>query len=199
MADKHSFTKPVSQLTEDEVKRRFIPFLKDFYKNRYQSDPAAIKVELDNVSAEGWVADGKLTFRKEDDSPFICTYEATSLDKIEEVKYRLNSPYFVWDSIAFGTVAAAVLYFLFYQSRLPWLIGLKGSGNLGFVLGIFIIGFFTWYFSMQNWRKYRYIFAIRQFKQYFADEQWIALAEDVFPAPQDPYYRELRSNVCTME
>lgn len=195
MADKHSFTKPVSQLTEDEVKRRFIPFLKDFYKNRYQSDPAAIKVELDNVSEEGWVADGKLTFRKEDDSPFICTYEATSLDKIEEVKYRLNSPYFVWDSIAFGTVAAAVLYFLFYQSRLPWLIGLKGSGNLGFVLGVFIIGFFTWYFSMQNWRKYRYIFAIQQFKQYFADEQWIALAEDVFPAPQDPYYRELR-NQC---
>lgn len=93
------------------------------------------------MSEEGWVADGKLTFRKEDDSPFICTYEATSLDKIEEVKYRLNSPYFVWDSIAFGTVAAAVLYFLFYQSRLPWLIGLKGSGNLGFVLGIFIIGF----------------------------------------------------------
>ncbi|MDO8367853.1 MAG: hypothetical protein Q7T20_13715, partial [Saprospiraceae bacterium] len=42
---------------------------------------------------------------------------------------------------------------------------------------------------------YRYIFAIQQFKQYFADEQWVAIAEDVFPSPIDPYLLELR-NQC---
>jgi hypothetical protein len=182
-------------LTEEEVKHRFVPFLKDFYKNRYESVPGSIHVEMDNVSAEGWVADGKLTFRKEDGSAFVCTYEATSLDKSEEVKYRLNTHYFVWDCSAFGAAFAAAGYFFFYLSRLPWLIQLKGIGNIGLLLGLFIIGFFGWYFSMQNWRKYRYIFAIQQFRQYFADEQWIALADDVFPSPNDPFYLELR-NQC---
>jgi len=190
-----SSTSPHSNLSEDEVKRRFVPFLKDFYKNRYQSDPGSIQVEMDNVSAEGWVADGKLTFRKPDDTVFICTYEATSLDKSDEVKYKLNTHYFTWDCLAFGAVCAAVTYLLFYQTRLIWLIQLKGIGNLGFLLGVFIIGFLGWYFTMQRWRKYRYIYAIQQFRQYFADEQWVALAEDVFPAPNDPYFMELR-NQC---
>jgi hypothetical protein len=188
-------TTHLNSLSEDEVKHRFVPFLKDFYKNRYQSDPGSIQVQMDNVSAEGWVADGKLTFRKPDDSLFICTYEATSRDKAEEVKYKLNTHYFLWDCIAFGSVCAALFYMLFFQTQRMWLIQLKGIGNLGLLLGLFIIGFFSWYFVMQRWRKYRYIFAIQQFRQYFADEQWVALAEDVFPAPNDPYYLELR-NQC---
>lgn len=194
MADQ-SFTTQQGSLSEEEVKQRFVPFLKDFYKNRYQSQPGSITVEMDNVSEEGWVADGKLSFQKEDGSPFVCTYEATSLDKAEEVKYKLNTHYFIWDCVAFGAVCAAVMYMLFYQTRRLWLIELHGSGNMGFVIGMFIIGFFGWYFTMQNWRKYRYIFAIQQFRQYFADEQWVAIADDVFPAPNDPYYIELR-NQC---
>jgi len=55
-----------------------------------------------------------------------------------------------------------------------------------------MIGFFAWYFTLNKWRKYRYIYAIQQFKQYAADEQWIAIAEDVFPSPIDPYLLELR-------
>lgn len=195
MSDKQPLTIRKNSLTEDEVKHRFVPFLKDFYKNRYQSEPGTIMVEMDNVSTQGWVADGKLTFRKPDGSPFVCTYEATSFTKSEEVKYKLNTSYFHWDCVAFAAVCAAALFFIFYRTRQPWLIELKGAGNLGFVLGIFIIAFFGWYFSMRNWRKYRYIFAIQQFRQYFADEQWVALAEDVFPAPNDPYYQELR-NQC---
>ncbi len=193
--ESQSFTAQHGSLSEDEVKQRFVPFLKDFYKNRYQSQPGSITVEMDNVSAEGWVADGKLSFKKEDGTPFVCTYEATSFDKLEEVKYKLNTYYFIWDCVAFGAVCSAVMYMLFYQTRRLWLIELHGSGNLGFLVGMFIIGFFGWYFMMQNWRKYRYIFAIQQFRQYFADEQWVAIAEDVFPAPNDPFYIELR-NQC---
>ena len=85
MQGSQSFIPNHSSLTEDEVKRRFMPFLRDFYKNRYEPSPNTVSVELDNVSKEGWVADGKITFRKADGSPFICTYEATSRDKAEEV------------------------------------------------------------------------------------------------------------------
>ncbi len=180
-------------LTENFVKQRFVPFLKDFYRNRYEPLPDSIQVNLDNVSEGGLVADGMITFRKSDGSPFVCTYEATSRDKSEEVKYALNLVYFLWDSAAFGAVCAAVAYAIFYRGQLEWLLDLGWTGNLGLILGVFTIGFFGWYFLMQSWRKYRYIYAIEQFKQYVADEQWVALAEDVFPAPHDPYLTELKS------
>ncbi len=195
MQESQSFIPNASSLTEDEVKRRFLPFLRDFYKNRYEPMPNSVAVELDNVSKEGWVADGKITFRKSDGAPFVCTYEATSRDKVAEVKYQRNMLYLLWDCAAFGMVGAAIAYVFFFETRLLWLTELKPVGNIGLLLGTGMIGFFIWYFMMQGWRKYRYIFAIQQFKQYFADEQWIAIAEDVFPSPNDPYLLELR-NQC---
>lgn len=179
--------------TEDDIKRAFLPYLKEFYRYRYEYRPESVYAELDNVSAGGLVADGMLSFRKDDGNPFVCTYEATSIDKSAEVKFSLNVVYFTWDCLAFGAVTAAVAYGAAFALRLPWLVGLQWAGNLGFVLGTGLIGFFTWYFSMRGWRKYRYIYAIEQFKRYFADEQWIAVADDVFPAPTDPYLLELKS------
>jgi len=195
MQGSQSFTPNSYSLTEDEVKRRFMPFLRDFYKNRYEPVANSVASELDNVSKEGWVADGKISFRKSDGAPFVCTFEATSRDKVQEVKYQLNYHYFLWDCAAFSTVCAAFAYVFFFETDLVWLVELKAIGNIGLLFGTAIIGFFSWYFSMQGWRKYRYIFAIQQFKQYFADEQWVAIAEDVFPAPNDPYLLELR-NQC---
>jgi len=195
MQESQSFTPHSSSLTEDEVKRRFMPFLRDFYKNRYEPTHNSVLTELDNVSKEGWVADGKITFRKSDGSPFVCTYEATSRDKAEEVKFQLNVHYLLWDCAAFGTVCAAFAYVFFFQTDFVWLVKLKTVGNIGLLIGTGMIGFFAWYFLVKGWRKYRYIFAIQQFKQYHADEQWVAIAEDVFPAPNDPYLLELR-NQC---
>ena len=195
MQEGQSFIHHFNSLTEEDVKLRFMPFLRDFYKNRYEPMPNSVAVELDNVSKEGWVADGKITFRKSDGSPFVCTYEATSRDKADEVKYRLNVFYLLWDCAAFGMVCAALAYVFIYQTDLVWLVELKAVGNIGLLIGTAMISFFMWYFVVKGWRKYRYIFAIQQFKQYFADEQWVALAEDVFPAPSDPYLLELR-NQC---
>lgn len=182
-----------SVLSEDTVKRRFVPFLKEFYRNRYEPSADSIKVNLDNVSEGGLVADGIMTFKKNDGSPFVCTYEATSRDKAGEVKFALNLVYFLWDCVAFGAVCSTGTYAFFYATNFKWLLDLQIAGNFGFIVGVFTIGFFLWYFTMQSWRKYRYIYAIEQFKRYQADEQWVALAEDVFPAPNDPYMVELKS------
>ena len=140
-------------LTEEDVKQRFIPFLKDFYKRRYEPMPNSIVVELDNVSAGGLVADGKMTFRKEDGSLFVCTYEATSRDKAEEVKYQLNLSYFLWDCAAFGTMLAAAVYVIGFVYNRLWLITLQWAGNIGMLTGVAMIGFFGWHFTMQKWRK----------------------------------------------
>ena len=182
-------------LTEDTVKRRFVPFLKDFYRHRYEPLPNTVEVSFDNVTAEGFVADGLLRFLHPNGAPFVCTYEATSKEKIDEVKFGLNINYFLWDCAAFGAATTAAIYLLSYATRPFWLMLLGWAGNLGLLLGSGMIGFLSWYFTMHKWRKYRYIFAVAQFKQYQADEQWIAIAADVFPAPTDPYLLELK-NQC---
>jgi hypothetical protein len=179
-------------LHEDAIKKAFIPFLKSFYRYRYEFHPETMETALDNVGADGLVADGMLRFKKTDGAYFTCTYEATSLDKSGEVKYTLNVVYFLWDCLAFGGLLAALLYAWFYTVRLPWLADLQLAGNMGLLLGVSAMGFLGWYFTMQKWRKYRYIYAIEQFKRYFADEQWVALGADVFIAPHDPYMEELK-------
>ncbi|MFN8301269.1 MAG: hypothetical protein U0U46_02160 [Saprospiraceae bacterium] len=183
---------PASFISEDAIKKAFLPFLKHFYKYRYEFQPDTITTELDNVSTEGWVADGMVRFKKENGALFTCTYEATSLDKAGEVKFTQNVPYFLWDCAAFGAVAAAIFYGISYVLRFKWLVNLHWNGNAGLLLGIGLIGFLGWFFTMRNWKKYRYIYAIEQFKRYFADEQWVALGEDVFPVPHDPYLLELK-------
>jgi len=184
-----------NSLSEDAIKRAFVPFLKDFYKNRYAFHHESFEAHTDNVSASGIIADGMVRFRREDGREFLCTYEATSLDKTEEVRYTLNTKYLMWDALAFGAFATALNYAVLYYFGFEWLHGLQTIGNIGLVLGIGMITFFAWQLLMQNWRKYRYIYAVEQFKRYFAHEQWIALGEDVFPAPTDPYLTELK-NQC---
>ncbi|MBN8684739.1 MAG: hypothetical protein J0L99_18960 [Chitinophagales bacterium] len=185
-----------SPLTEDVIKQRFIPFLKDFYRHRYEPMPNTTEVSFDNVAEGGLVADGMMRFRKSDNSPFLCAYEATSLDKIGEVKFVRNVRYFLWDCVAFGLVVAAIAYLIAYYAFLLWLVKIHWIGNVGFIAGFFLLGALGWYFTMGKWRKYRFIHAIEQFKLYRADEQWIALGEDVFPARNDPFFQELRHQ-CT--
>ena len=179
-------------LTEDDIKRIFPRFLRHFYLHRYDYQAGTEKVQLDNVADGGLVADGIFSFHKPDGAPFLCAFEATSLDKAGEVKYALNTWYFLWDCMAFGALTAAAAYAIAYRTRFTWLLQLGWAGNMGFVVGMGIAGALLWLFLMRGWRKYRYIYAVEQFKRYHADEQWIALADDVFPAPNDPYLEELK-------
>jgi hypothetical protein len=179
-------------LTEEEVKLLFVPFLRGFYRDRYEPMPNSVQTSLDNVGDGGVVADGMMSFRKKDGTQFSCTFEATSRDKAGEVKFDLNRVYFLWDCAAFATTCTALVYLFFTERKMKWLISLGVTGNLGLLIGTTMIGFFIWYFIMPSWRKYRYIYAIQQFKRYGADEQWIALANDVFPSPLDPFMIELK-------
>ncbi len=182
-------------LSEDDIKRIFPVFLKDFYLHRYDYMPGSEKVTTDNISQDGLIADGQFSFVTPEGRRFVSTFEATSADKAGEVKYSLNIVYFLWDCIAFGSIVAATSYAAAYVFRLDWLVQLGWVGNVGYLMGTGLVGFLLWYFTMYRWRKYRYIYAIEQFKRYYANEQWIALADDVFPSPTDPYLEELR-NQC---
>jgi hypothetical protein len=189
------------ELTEEAIKKAFLPFLRNFYKDRYAIQYGSLNASLDNVSESGIIADGKLTFMKASETDvsksetFTCTYEASSVDKIGEVKFDLNQSYFLWDCVAFTALITTVFYVISFTSRITFLYFLGTIGNVGLLLGIAMIAFSTWFFSMRSWKKYRYIYAIEQFKRYFADEQWVVLGENVFHHTLDPNFLELK-NQC---
>ena len=84
-------------ISEDAIKRAVVPFLKNFYKYRYAVAYGTEKAEFDLQDESGHVVDGRLTFRKESGEPFVCAYEATSIETLDEVRFSLNRPYFLWD------------------------------------------------------------------------------------------------------
>lgn len=182
----------MASLSENDIKVAFLPFLREFYRFRYEYQSNTEQSSLDNVTADGFIADGMLQFVKPDGKPFLCTYEATSADKIGEVKYTLNQTYFLWDCVAFAAFATALLMGAAWSANATFLGQLSIAGKIGMPLGMMLIGFFIWYFTMSGWKKYRHIFAIEQFKRYHADEQWVAISEDVFPAPTSPFFLELK-------
>ncbi|MEO1714625.1 MAG: hypothetical protein AAFU60_14940, partial [Bacteroidota bacterium] len=57
---------------------------------------------------------------------------------------------------------------------------------------IFLVSFLTIRLILSPFFRYRYIYAVAQFKKYFADDQWIAIGDDVFESPRDPNLLELK-------
>jgi hypothetical protein len=55
------------------------------------------------------------------------------------------------------------------------------------------LGFLAFHLFRRSAERYRYIYAIEQFKQYHADEQWIAIGNDIFSSSSDPHFIELRT------
>ena len=183
-------------ITEQDIQKAFTAHLREFYKYRYEYEPGTWAEANDALAQGGIIADGMVSFDKPDGSKFVSTFEATSLDKSGEVKFKQNAIYFLWDCFAFASLVTGAVLGYMYLFQFLNLSRLGLAGMIGLIFTMFLFAFSVWYFGMSSWRKYRYIYAIEQFKQYFADEQWIVLGYDVFPNPEDPYLKELRSQ-CT--
>lgn len=186
---------PAAPITEDAIKRVVVPFLRQFYKNRYAISYGTERTEFDLENAAGHRVDSRLTFNKEDGSPFSCAVEATSMDKLDEVKFSLNTPYFVWACVASASFSLGILYLILWRFRGPWVYGLGWQGNLGLSLVLGGILYMVYYFLQKNRGKFRYIYAVEQFKSYQADEKWVALAETAFPETDNIYLAELRKQL----
>jgi hypothetical protein len=186
----------ITMITEQDIQRAFFAHLQEFYRYRFEYIPGTFATESDALASGGIIADGVVTFTKPDGGRFLATFEATSADKPDEVKYKINPVYFLWDCLAFASMSTAVGLMVLWYFRFAALTKLGILGIIGMVLVAFLLTFSVWYFSMRQWHKYRYIYAIAQFKAYFADEQWVVLGYDVFPHSDDPYKLELRKQ-CT--
>lgn len=140
----------------------------------------------------GIVADGYLTFLKEDAIPFVATLEATSFSTKNEVRFNLKQEKLAWDCAAIALSFMAILMFVSHN------LGFYAALRLGLFVSLAMFGtvvslfFLIFWFLLSRMRRYRFIHAIEQFKEYNADEQWIAIGEDVFPSYTDRYFLELQ-------
>lgn len=151
-----------------------------------------------NMRGEGGIiVDSYLSYPDEDGEVFIATAEATSVDTRDEVKYSVQYRLLLWDSIVFGSLLGFIYtissYFVPALSMPGLSPGLRALTIILTVVGMSVI----YHSGIRPLRRYRYIYAIAQFKKYHADEQWVALAKAVFPLlDENTYYRELKRQ-CT--
>ncbi len=182
---------PQGPLSEDEVKHIALSCLKAFYK--YHPRKGQTEARL-NQRAEGdIIADGYLSFEQEDGSIFSATFEATSLLKRDEVLFRVQKELLAWDSLTASSFICLILMIwehLFVNNY--WIPRYGWYASVALVaLFIPILAFFLAIF-LKSLRRYRYIYAIEQFKQYHTNDQWIVLSGRIFPDKSDKYYEELK-------
>lgn len=164
--------------------------MKTYYKFRPRNGETVIHYDM--MYSSKIIVDGHLTFPKEDGTPFVATFEATSVSSSAEVLYRLQRQKLLWDGIAAGVVSAFLLTFCLWAADIWSLILMGWTFSILLNLSIFVLVFIAYQMFNRSSERYRYIYAIEQFKQYHVDEQWIALGNDVFSDPTDPYFSELK-------
>lgn len=175
--------------SEHNIKKSALRFLKMYYRHRPRSGETNLKV--DQITKDGIIADGLLSFPKGEHSQFVASVEATSFETRDEVKYKMQNQLLNWDSFMWGcsTIAILVLFAHYFH----WFKFSKGDWTLTAALAILFTIVFIFYQQVFNRRsKYRYIYALQQFQQYHADEQWVAIGDNVFYGPEDPALEELR-------
>ncbi len=180
----------MSNLSERNIKKSTLSFLKGYYKNRPRDGETDASIDMRGEG--GIIADGFLSFQTEEGNNFVSTFEATSLGTKDEVRYKVQTRKLIWDALCIGSLLATVwLCWNYYEdvrflevSGYSWVASVIGT-----VIGVIFVVFVTAFWRSQ---RYRYIYAVEQFKQYHANEQWISIGEDVFLGPEDKYLRELK-------
>lgn len=103
-------------------------------------------MRYDVRSKTGIIADGHLSFPMEDGQSFVATFEATSYDTREEVRYRIQSRLLIWDSLAVGSILTAFMasYAYTFHRAMIKMAGLWMS--LAALTLILILAYLVYYF-----------------------------------------------------
>ena len=179
-------------LTENIIKKVALRFLRQYYKFRLRYDDQPVTASYDLEGVGGIIADGYYSFKKADGRLFTATFEATGRDSKDEVLYKPQRKLLLWDSLAVASILTLVVVVANYFREFHVLDERTILARTSLLLLSMVISMGVYYLIAKNFRRYRYIYAVEQFKRYYADEQWIALAEDVFDNPDDKYFQELK-------
>jgi hypothetical protein len=181
------------RITEQDIRRLAIGRLRLYYKMRPRREWNGIEIVDKAHFYNNITIDARLTYVEPDGKRFIATVEATSLDKRAEVDFRIN--YFRWTleslvlAIFLFGAGLLITYFQGLNALQHELIG--GVWSLLFIAFLLLWSSTAFFLSLFN-RRYRYIYAVEQFKQFYADDQWIAISSDIFPGHRGVRWRELQ-------
>ncbi len=182
----------MENLTDQNIKKAVLSFLKTHYKHRARAGETTARIDMEGEG--GIIADGYLKFSTSDEKSFLATFEATSFESKNELFFTPENHKLFWDSLAWAfllTTSFLVGLHIFGYFTVQ-VLGLLPSLLVGLAILIVCFQGYKYLFKTISISRYRYIYAIEQFKRYFADEQWIAFGEDVFPNQDDKYYKELK-------
>ncbi len=180
-----------------DVKRGMMAYLKTYYKG--YNRVGEYQYGYDMETSAGHIVDGMLTFRvitiEEDVNTFTSTFEAVTTNSLFEVIYRYKDKLLFWDALSFGLLLPTL--YLAFGYALGWksVVSLPLQSNIIFFLFAALSIFVALHFILKSFTRYRYIFALEQFKDYEADEQWIALGENCM-LTNSSSFEELRKQ-CT--
>lgn len=182
------------QITEQDIRRLAIGFLRLYYKARPRFARGGIQIVDRAHHFQGITIDARLTYIASQGKPFVATIEATSLSKRNEVDYRLRLFRLIMESLTLGLAGLAFGF---------WLAQVK-EVNLFFWAGptlswwpIVLVFLLCWALAavalqLANPPRYRYIYAIEQFKRFTADDQWVAFSAALYESHADRRFLELQ-------
>jgi len=179
------------QLTEKIVVRIALAYLKRHYK--YVPREGETQIRSDVRTEDGIRADGYLAFKLDKEgNVFTATIEATDYMKREELRYRLYWQLMFMDGLTSAMAIMAILSGWAHIRGEPSVYPTGPFGAILIIIGIIALLTGIIVLLVRGRSRYHYIYAVEQFKQYHADDQWVAFAWDVFHSTDSTYYRELR-------
>lgn len=168
-----------------------LAFLKKHYRN--QPHWGSTQLKKDVRTDDGIIADGYLAFRTtEEGDTFTATIESTDYFSREELRYAWDWELLVIDGIASSLGNLAIWCGWIHIRGHPSVYPAGPWIAIFALVGTLILGVGLWVLVFRHRSRYHYIYAIEQFKKYFANDQWVAFAWDVFAGANDKYYLELR-------
>ncbi len=179
-------------LSEKEIALRAIRYLREYYRFRDRHLDSFFESKTGQVTQSGIIADGYIKFKKTDGNYFVATIESTSLAKEEEIRYRRLNRLLLWDSLAVAILSSAIMMGGLYYGQ--YLVSFYGTDHEFWSMAIlsFLVFWGSFWLILSQFRRYRYIYSIEQFRQYSVDEQWIAYDASIFPSHHNKYLTELK-------
>ncbi|CAH0999439.1 hypothetical protein LEM8419_00739 [Neolewinella maritima] len=170
--------------TEQQIRGLAINFLRFHYKlrPRYLGSDGTRITDRPHYY-QGVLIDARLAYQRPDRSYFTATVEATSLDRQHEILYQTNYWRIGVHALVWTLVTAALITWL--GSWVPeWnLFRLFGLPTAYLVLASLLVALFLAISTgLSRLKRYRYIYAVDQFKRFYADAQWVAYDTAIFAA-----------------
>ncbi len=180
-------------LSENFIKKHGLAFLRSYYKNRHRIDARPTKLAMDAEVGDGIVVDGYIRIPMvETDNDFVSTFEASSVEKIAEVRFKTYVSVVFWDSLLLFSSLFFSLLLINYAVNPPFLPILFYENLFAAALGAYVSLFLLIFALSFSFSRYKYIYAIQKFRNYPSHENWIIVSDELIRQLKTTEYAELK-------